>query len=206
MAQLKGESCDDYIEKILRQAIRLAMPKKQSLRAIINGLQPNMKMYVLRQNLTTLEEMRQAAKLAEDAEMQLMSTHIEITATLSRMEIQLQVLATAQTSTIAAFNTWERSISPFNHTRQPARRVTFADNNRPQATAAGYVQPPQQRVYTNFNPRHGHSNLQCSTPEWTERWLPSTHRAQRDHILQPDASNYNTSPMLRYSRFQNLSF
>ena len=152
--------------------------------------------------------LRKAAKPAEDTEMQLMSTDTEITATLSRMERQLQVLATAQKSTTATFNTRERSISIFNHTRQPspARRVTFTDNNRPHATAAGYVQPPQQRVYTNFDSRHDHSNLQCSTPEWTERWLPSTHRAQRDRVLQPDASNYNMSPMLRCARFQTLSF
>ena len=69
MAQLKGESGDDYIEKILRQAIRLAMPTEQSLHAIINGLQPSIKMYVLRQNVTTLVELRKAAKLAEDTEM-----------------------------------------------------------------------------------------------------------------------------------------
>ena len=41
MAQLKGDSCDDYIDKILRLAILLAMPHEQSLHAIINGLQPS---------------------------------------------------------------------------------------------------------------------------------------------------------------------
>ena len=51
MVQLKGESCDDYIEKILRQAIRLAMPNEQSLHAIINGLQPSIKMYVYAKTL-----------------------------------------------------------------------------------------------------------------------------------------------------------
>ena len=45
------------------------MTKEQSLHAIINGLQPSIKMYVLRQNVTTLEDLRKAAKLAEDAEM-----------------------------------------------------------------------------------------------------------------------------------------
>ena len=147
--------------------ILLAMPNEQSVHAIINCLQPSIKMYVLRQNVITLEELPKIAQLAEDTEMQLMSMDTEIIAMLSRMERQLQVLATAQTSTTAAFDTRERSISPFNHTRQPSptRRVTFADNNRPQATAAGYIQPPQQHVYTNFNPRHGHSNRSNVQPQ-----------------------------------------
>ena len=83
MTQLKCESCDDYIKKILRQANCLVMPNEQSLHAIINGLQPIIKMYVLRQNVTTLEELQKSVKLAEDTKMQLMSMD---TATLSRMK------------------------------------------------------------------------------------------------------------------------
>ena len=51
ISQIKGASCDDYIEKILRQAIPLAMPNEQSLHAIINGLQPSIKMYVYAKTL-----------------------------------------------------------------------------------------------------------------------------------------------------------
>ena len=72
MVQIKCQSCDDYIEKILRQTIRLAMPNEKSLHAIINGLQPSIKMYVLRQNVITIEVLRKAVKVAEDTEMQAM--------------------------------------------------------------------------------------------------------------------------------------
>ena len=238
MAQLKGESCDDYIEKILRQAIRLAMLNEQALHAIINGLQHSIKMYLLRQNVTTLEELRKAVKLAEDIEMQFMSTDTEITATLFRMERQLQVLATAQTSTTAAFNNVQSapSITLVNrHLLVELRSLTtIARRIMQQAT---YSRRSSASTQTSMDVTVT-PNAPSSTPEWTERWLPSTHRAQRDDVLQPiehtwttyynpssttgrrttthraqrddvlqpDLSNYNMSTMLRYARFQNLSF
>jgi len=86
--QLPGESVLDYIAKMQRFAGEINLPIEQQHFAVINGLRPNIRSHVLRQNPANLAQLRQAALLAEQTD----NPSDDNSLAIQRIERQLQQL------------------------------------------------------------------------------------------------------------------
>ena len=128
LVQAENQSVDDYIMAMTRIAKRIPMADGPILRyAIIKGMKPHIRTYVLQQNVHTMNELINTARVAEmstpsnDVSMGILLDEIRTNRILSEKNSEQVAKLSAQMrglSTVAAVGSDRRSPSP--------RRVTFA--------------------------------------------------------------------------------
>jgi hypothetical protein len=133
--QQANQSVDDYVASIVNAANNSGLTDEQVNQAIIKGLRPSIRQYVLRQQPADLDELRSAAKLAEQTEIPATSGSDAITSSIARLEEQMKLL------TVAAFAGRQQSPADDNRQQWPERfqqRVSSPNRARRQVDADRY--------------------------------------------------------------------
>ena len=165
--QTKTQRVQDYITYMQREATKVKLPDKQTVQAIISGLLPPIRQYVVQNDPQTMEDLLKHAKIGEASQgLQEKETETQSTAVLTAiadLQAQMKDISLQQkaaTSAVAALMPREqqsRSRSPF---RSNERRVRFDDRDQPQyrsasrdrfrKTAPTYNKPTGRQIYNHY--------------------------------------------------------
>ena len=128
LEQQQQQSVDDFIAAVTNAARNAGLTDEQRMQVIIKGLRPSIRQWVLRQQPANIEDLRVAAKMAEQTELPPTTTsNDDVVASVARLEEQLKQL------TVAAFSGArypERSSTPppRRDTPPPPRQGIQSDN------------------------------------------------------------------------------
>lgn len=115
--QQPTQTVDDYMVAVLNAGRDAGLTDQQLVNAVIKGLRPSIRQYVIRQQPTDIDELRAAATLAEQTEFPPTTTPSStdaIAATVARLENQLKQLTVA-----ALAGRQQRSPSPLRRRESP---------------------------------------------------------------------------------------
>ena len=115
--QQPTQTVDDYMVAVMNAGKDAGLTDQQLVNAVIKGLRPSIRQYVIRQQPTNIDDLRAAATLAEQTELPSATTPSStdtIAATVARLEDQLKQLTVA---TLAGRT--HRSPSPYGRRESP---------------------------------------------------------------------------------------
>lgn len=180
--QQPQQSVDDYMVAVTNAAKDAGLNDQQTIHAVIKGLRPSIRQYVIRQQPANIDNLRAAATLAEQTELPTTtapSSNDAIAATVARLEDQLRQLTVA---TLAG-----RGRSPSPSRRPPSPPPSHFAARR---TAADY---DDQRDYNysysdNYSRRYNNVLPDRRRVRFSE---PSVSSRVNAADLQPTSPSYN---------------
>ena len=127
--QRPDESAEDYVSDMMRKARDVGAEPPMTRYAIVRGLRPQLRTYVMQQNPTTTAELLDAAKVAEATIVDSgPSVSSEILEAISRLEQRVA----APVDTMRRVDTRRRSPAPFGRSPLTSRpSVRFDDRRQP---------------------------------------------------------------------------
>ena len=173
-SQKDSEKVEDFVTRIRKSARRLDLDPKTLCDAVINGLRPKIRMFVLQQKVDSLEELIKIAKIAEEiaptsdplstllvesmkntaqanekqaAELKILSDKV---AALGRVDETFNVLQSSHQNRVST----RRNLTPQNQ-----QRKFYAQNFGNRVLPSSFQEPSQPR--TNFSPRSATPCTRC---------------------------------------------
>lgn len=180
-----SQKVSDFIANLLPKATELGMPEDQVLNIVLNGLNSNLRPYVLQQNPTTLEQLTNAAKVAELTCGEQKQEQQTIMSAISRLENKLSCM---ELNMAAASRPDQQSREP--HVKQHNVPAWNQQNNGP-AWAGQYDDLPMRQQHNGPAWAGQYNGLpmkqQQNGPAWANQ--PERHRG-RQQQQQPQRQCY----------------
>ena len=172
--QTKTQRVQDYITYIQREASKAKLPDKQTVQAIISGLLPPIRQYVVQNNPETMEDLIKHAKIGEASQgLQEKETENQATAVLTAIadlqakikDISLQNEATSAAVSAALIPQQQaRSRSPYRPNERE-RRVRFdhTASAQPQYRSTSRDRYRNNRMTGRPNYNYGYNCTACGS-------------------------------------------
>lgn len=166
--QMPGEPVLDFIAKIQRLSQDANIPAELQIHAIINGLRPSLRTFVLRQNPIDIAALRQVAYLAEQTELPSVDASADA---IRRIEEQLQQL------TLHTLQSTSSGRNPSNDRRQPEedrRQVTRSPSTENRDIGRRYPSAERSACRTSTSP----SFERCPSSRYADKFFYRTEQRQ----------------------------
>ena len=127
LTQQPGESCSNYFTRILKVTSNRQYPETLLTSIALKGLNANLKTIVMPQALTTLEDLRKAAMLAEKTVSATMAASIDVNDVTQRvLDAVTDKLSEVMAYSRGPIENRAQPLQPWSHqpSREPARLVT----------------------------------------------------------------------------------
>ena len=191
--QKSAESVEVYVADMIKRATECHAADDMTRYAIIKGLRPEIRAYVLQQAPTSTSALLEAAKIAED-------TVAPPTASLT--EEVLEAIRRLETRSTATVDDPRRSRSPSPASRRYGstsreRRVHFQDQRMSYAAPTPAYQPSYGAPA--YSPQHGHQ------PRNPSPWQPSPYVTPASADVQRQRNHVRGAPNARGGRLRAAS-